>query len=302
MQNVTVNDAAAVAEAARAAKALLLARIQAPPARFTDDELSNDEYHAAPGISKSHLDVIADSSPRHYWQAYLNPAAPIREPTEALHMGRAIHTAVLQPELLERDYVEWCGADKRTREGKALWAEFQQAQGDRLQISANEMEICRRIRESFGKHPVAKGFLVRGKAENSFFARHAETGALIKCRPDYITDDGEIVVDVKTTADANPLAFGRDATNYRYDVAVPWYFDIIEAVTGRAPKKWIWLAVEKTPPYAVGIYYARTRDIVRARDTARRNLLQILHHRQLGAWPDYGDVVRPLELSPWIKR
>lgn len=310
MQNVTPNDTdewnlpvesttPAVRTAIRGALAEGKVKL---PARFSGDELSNEDYHAAPGVSKSHLDVMNGGSARHYWQAYLNPERPVREPTDALRLGNAIHAAVLEPHLLEERYAEWCGADRRTKEGKALYIEFESTRAGRIKLSADEMETCRQIRAAFGRHPVAKGLLMNGQAENSFFAKHPETGALVKCRTDYFTDDGDTVIDIKSTLDANPIAFGKDATNYRYDVAVPWYFDIIAAVQGRMPKRWIWLAIEKVEPYAIGIYYATKKDIVRARDTARRNLLEILHYRERGEYPDYGSEIRPLELASWAKR
>lgn len=313
MQNVTPNDdewslpvstTRTLNEVRRAVLATLNSTEFRPPARFTSDELDGQDYHEkAPGISKSHLDVMNDGSARHYWQAYLNPERSIGvEPTDALRLGNAIHAAVLEPHLLEKRYAEWCGADRRTKEGKALYLEFERTRAGRTKLTQIEMETCRQIRQAFGRHPLAKGLLMNGKAEQSFFARHAETGALVKCRTDYISDDGDTVVDIKTTTDANPIAFGKDAANYRYDVAVPWYFDIIAAVQGHMPKRWIWLVIEKSEPYAIAIYYAQKKDIVRARDTARRNLLEILHYRERNEYPDYGDKIRPLELASWAKR
>lgn len=270
--------------------------------RFTADELTNEDYHEAPGVSKSHLDIIDGSSPRHYWQRYLNPERPVEEPTDALRVGNAIHAAILQPNLFESRYAAAPKVDKRTTIGKEAYAAFKRGSVGKEELSAIEFKLCLEMRDAVHAHPVARGLLMHGTAEHSFFCTHAETGELIKCRTDYVTDDGDMVVDLKSTTDASPHSFARDAGNYRYDLAPPWYFDVIGAVTGRTPRNWVWLAVEKEPPYAIGIYYAQKHDIIRARDTARRNFLQILHHRRLNAWPDYGEVVRPLEMPAYIKR
>jgi hypothetical protein len=268
---------------------------------FTAAELSNKAYHAAPGISKSHLDTIADGSPLHYWQRYVNPERPVEEKTPALILGDSIHAAILQPHLFEKQYAAKPeGLDKRTTKGKEAWEYFLRQHPGKTHISHTEYEICLGIRETIYRHPVARGLLVGGVAEHSFFHNDPETGALIKCRPDYLTAD--YVLDLKSTLDAGEESFGRDATNMRYDVAVPWYMDIVHAVSDFQPKRWIWLAVEKTPPYAVGIYFAQDHDIIAARDTARRNLHTILNYRKLNTWPDYGEKIRPLILKSWKKR
>jgi len=270
--------------------------------RFEAGELSNDAYHAAPGVSKTHLDVIANGSPRHYWQQYINPKRGPAHKTDALRVGDAIHSAILQPDLFASNFAAKPVCDKRTTEGKAVYAEFLRTKGNRIELSALEYEWCVRIRDSVYAHKIARGLLKGGKAEHSFFTKEAETGELVKCRPDYLHDAGDLIVDIKSTTDAHPDTFSKDATNYMYDLAVPWYFDIVRAVTGTPPRHWVWIVIEKEEPYAVGIYYAQKHDIIRARDTCRRYLMEIARQRKLGTWEDYGSEVRPLVMKPWARR
>ena len=68
------------------------------------DGVPNRAYHAALGVSKSGLDCI-EQSPRHYWDAYLNPDKPQRESTDAFDTGSALHTLVLEPELFDGQFV-----------------------------------------------------------------------------------------------------------------------------------------------------------------------------------------------------
>lgn len=269
-------------------------------AEFTADELSNELYHEVPGISKSHLDTIADGSPRHYWQRYLNPERPIEDKTPALVLGDAIHAAVLQPTLFEKRFAIKPDCDCRTKDGKAIYEAFLRANVGKVVLSQGDFECCINIREAVYRHPVARGLLVGGVAEHSFFAKEPETGELIKCRVDYLADD--YIIDLKSTLDAGEDSFNYDGTKYRYDVAVPWYMDVVYAVRRRQPKKWMWLVVEKSAPYAIGIYYAQQQDIIRARDTARRNFMTIIQHRRANYWPDYGETIRPFVPRAWGKR
>jgi len=148
-------------------------------------------------------------------------------------------------------------------------------------------------------HPVAAGLLQGGKAEQSFYAIDKETGELIKCRTDYLA--GDIIVDVKTTDDASPAGFGKSAANYRYPLQVAWYHDVLDAAFVEHPAHWVFLAVEKEPPYAIGLYFAQPEDIVRARPAGRRDFLRIVEHKRSGEWPDYGVEALPLQLPSWWK-
>jgi hypothetical protein len=56
------------------------------PGRYTD--IDNEAYHFGPGISKSHLDVVAHS-PRLYWAKYIDPNCETveRTPGSAMMAG-----------------------------------------------------------------------------------------------------------------------------------------------------------------------------------------------------------------------
>lgn len=66
------------------------------------DNITNHDYHKGPGISKSGLDLIAQS-PAHYYHA--KNAANDNEPTAAQAFGTAFHTLLLEPEVFAATYV-----------------------------------------------------------------------------------------------------------------------------------------------------------------------------------------------------
>ncbi|GAH01364.1 unnamed protein product, partial [marine sediment metagenome] len=61
------------------------------------DDISNADYHASEGISKSGLDLIA-KCPKKYWHKYINPERMEKEQSDAFLIGQATHTAILEPE------------------------------------------------------------------------------------------------------------------------------------------------------------------------------------------------------------
>lgn len=265
-------------------------------------DIDNDQYHSGPGISKSHLDAIAGASPKHYWHKYINPERERQEPTDAMKFGTATHTVLLEPELLESTVVCGLDLDRRSNANKAAWAEFEEANKGKVIISADKYQDLLYIRDAVHNHPVAAGLLSGGKAEQSLYAIDHDTGELIKCRTDYMVDSGGLIVDLKTTDDASPDGFGKSAANFRYDVQVAWYYHVFSQGLGWIPNDWCFIAVEKTAPYAVGIYFATQSQIERATETALRDFKRIVHHRKLGQWPDYGETPLALELPGWIKR
>lgn len=262
-------------------------------------ERTNAQYHQGPGVSKSQLDAIASGSPRHYWHRYINPDRERDEPTPALVLGSAVHSIILEPDLFATEYVANPGIERRSNAGKAEYAAFVAENKGKTILDDDQMQTCLAIRDAVHAHPVAAGLLRGGQAEQSFYAIDAETGELIKCRTDYLA--GDLIVDVKTTEDASPNGFGKSAANFRYPVQVAWYRHVMESAFGEAPPHWVFLAVEKKPPYALGIYFPDNADVQRAALAARRDFMRIVEHKRADHWPDYGSEVLPLSLPAWWK-
>ena len=262
-------------------------------------DCTNEQYHSGPGVSKSHLDAIAGKSPRHYWQKYINPDRERTPPTPAMVMGSAIHSAILEPDLFPSEYVANPGIERRSNAGKAEYAAFEAEHKGKIVLSDEDFQACLAIRDAVHSHPLAAGLLTLGQAEQSFYGIDPETGELIKCRTDYMHDSGSMIVDLKSTEDASPDGFGKSAANFRYPVQIAWYHDVMDAAYGEHPEHWVFMAVEKKPPYAIGIYFTDPADVQRARVAARRDFMRIVEAKRAGVWPDYGAEALPLSLPAW---
>lgn len=67
-------------------------------------QMTNEEYHALPAISSSHL-VLAREALRKFWfKSQFNPQRAAQKETVALRVGRAMHTSLLEPELFNQKY------------------------------------------------------------------------------------------------------------------------------------------------------------------------------------------------------
>lgn len=269
----------------------------------TDDvrvvpDMPNAEYHAHPAISKSGLDDIA-RSPAHFYARRLDPNREPRVATKAMDFGTAVHAAVLEPERFEADYIIAPKFDRRTKAGKAAAEDFEEQNRGRLWLPRDEYDACRRIRDTVRGNSVVSLVLDKGAAEQSMFWTDPETGVACKCRPDWLSGDGAVIVDVKTTEDARAEAFARSIVTYRYFVQAPFYLDGVEQTTGTAPDIFAFIAVEKSPPYAVALYFADSQMVEFGRAEYRRNLQAYKAARDSNAWVAYPEELMPISLPRW---
>jgi exodeoxyribonuclease VIII len=65
-------------------------------------DISNEDYHAGDGVSKSQLDMVALSPALLQWQK----SAPVdTEKLKALDMGTALHCLLLEPEEFDKRFI-----------------------------------------------------------------------------------------------------------------------------------------------------------------------------------------------------
>ena len=262
--------------------------------------MTEQEYNKAPGIRRSLLWEIR-RSPAHLKWRMENPP----EATPALIFGQALHCMILTPSDFGSQFVFMPAADRRTKAGREAWdAAAEQAQGKTQLPFAWVEQISGMTNAVVFNQAAAR--LLRGPHESSYFWSDSLTNELCKCRTDAETDIGNIhlIVDLKSCQDASTDAFMRDALNYGYDVQAAMYTDGYKAVTGQEAS-FVFIAVEKNPPYAVNILQADTLFMQHGQDRYR-HLLGLYHEfRQRNQWPGYtgfdGDIAS-LGLPAWLAR
>ena len=248
--------------------------------------ISNADYHADPAISASQLKEIS-RSPFHYWKRYVDPDRSPLKPTAAMRFGSLVHCAVLEPKELLQRYA--LAPDRRTKEGKAI-ADKMLADGIEP-VNDNDFEQALSMAAAVHSHQTASLLLTNGQAEQSFWWDDVATRLRCKCRPDLF--DGELIVDLKTCVDASPAGFGKAIANFGYQLQAAHY------LAGTLAKRFIFVAVEKVYPFAVGVYELDAEALVHG-SIARHNALQRVQDcRAVGEWPGYTDGIQTLQLPGW---
>lgn len=185
-----------------------------------------------------------------------------------------------------------------------LWsdvqAEWLKNNGHRTVLTAEQWDQLHRMRDSVMNHPAACALLYGkpGKAEVSVYWRDAMTGELCRCRPDWWRDD-DVLVDLKTTDDASPEGFAKSMANWRYDVQDPFYRDGVKAATGREVRAFVFVAVEKKPPFAVGVYVLDSESVELGRAQYRADLRTYAECIRTGVWPGYGEKIQTISMPAW---
>ena len=257
-------------------------------------DLSNEDYHSLPSISKSGLDLI-HRAPALYKYRRDNP----QEQTAAMRWGTLVHTAILEPDTLTERVVVAPKFDRRTTQGKADAAAFEIDNRGKDVITAEEMADLLATRDAVWMHPAtSKALGMLREVETSIFWSDEVSDIDCRCRPDGIMSNGTIL-DVKTTVDASPDSFAKSIANYRYHVQAAFYSDGFKAAFGEAPRGFAFLALEKTAPFLCALYVLDAKAVLRGRSEYRADLEVLRRCRASGEWPGLPDQPVILDLPRW---
>jgi hypothetical protein len=231
-------------------------------------------------INQSTLKVLLNHSPAHYLHAVTNPSPD----TPALVLGRAVHSLVLEPETFPALYTTSPFKDFRTKEAQA-WRDSQTA----AILTPSDWATVQAMANALLALPCLKDWL--GDYQREVTKEWEYRGLPCKGRLDLLSPDGSHVVDIKTTADAYPAAFARSSVNYGYDFQGAFY-SLPTAAT-----RVTFIAIEKEPPFATGVYTMSPAFLALGRQKVDRaiDILQAcLAHNH---FPAYGEST--LEAPQW---
>lgn len=264
------------------------------------DGVSRAVYESWPAINFSTLKHFRKTAAH----AKYRIAVPT-EPTEAMEMGSAVHTAILEPERFAVEYVASPQCDRRTTEGKEAWRSFEEANRGKEILHHNDYGVCAAMRDSVWRtESVAREILSApgGKNERSFVWLDRLTGQLCKGRCDRMCrwNGWTIVGDLKTSKSAEKDEFARDIGRYSYHVQAALYLDGLDALAS-VHRRYIWVALEKEQPYLFAAYEPTDRLIEQGRRTYRDWLNQYDTAVTKDIWPGYLNNIEPIDLPRWAQ-
>ncbi len=242
--------------------------------------LSDEEYNNIDALRSSDLSKLL-RSPLHF-----SMKQPFTSP--ALQMGSLIHLMTLTPgDVCHR--VKVLSSSTRTKAGKEELATLGK---DMLGVTQEDFDKASAISNAVLSHPIAAKALTNGVAEIAGVFNG------MKIKPDYRRFDG-IICDLKTTLDASQAGFAKSVVNYNYAMQAAYYLDLANNICKTNYHTWLWIAVEKEPPYAVAVYAADKETLEFGRTRYKRALDIYNAAKASGQWVGYPEVVTTLKLPPW---
>lgn len=259
-----------------------------------------DAYHKAPGLSASMAWAMASTEPAKVRYQLDHP-----KESGAMALGTVTHSAILEGDAVEREYIVIEKPDLRTKAGKAEWAAAHKAAEDdgKTAVSQQDFDLARGMRDAVHAHPVARAALSAGRPEVSMFAKHDQFGVL-RSREDWMPDGWNIVCDLKTARDAGKW-FGSDAYKLGYH-AKAHHYRLVRSLynAGQGESDWpdyLWIVVESEPPHLCAVYRPDADMEALGEIDWQRGAETWLRCRQSGEWPGLPTTIIDLSPPNWAR-
>jgi exodeoxyribonuclease VIII len=257
--------------------------------------MSNDEYHSnIDFLSKGNADLLGKAP-----ALYLQKIKEGDKKTKALFQGRAIHTFCLEPHKVERIYYRLPkNHNGKTKVGKERVARI--LENGFIPLSDEEWQQFSDMSDSVNSHKYASALLSGAIIESSVFWTDFLTNCPCKCRPDILHHTYRVLADLKSAIDASEDGFSRAIANFKYYTQAAHYLDGVQTLFPEITR-FLFIAVEKTPPYLVAVYELDERSITIGRRQITETYRTFMDCKQSGIYPGYEETINVISLPRWVK-
>ena len=157
--------------------------------------------------------------------------------------------------------------------------------------------------ESVMHHKIAKAIVEQSVKQESGFAFDPDTGLLRKVRPDSRLIDKHsrlVLADVKSTfrGGASKGIWQKHCARMSYHVQDSFYSDVYRDLVGEMPF-FLFIVVERKPPYAVRIFQLDPEGKRHARDKYKAALQAFRKCQETGIWPAFDEEIQTVSLPSW---
>lgn len=249
------------------------------------------DYHScafgpADSLSSTEAKRLLDCPALYRWSKD-HPSAP----NTAFDFGHVVHALVLGAGLNLYVHEHESLRTKAARED----VEAHRALGE-VPIALADFQRAQNAADAVINHRVAGQLFETGTPEQSIYTQDGKTGVWLRGRIDWETNG--TLVDVKTTRDANPSVWRRQAANLDYPLQAAWYRAMWEQVTGNAPR-FLHVLVGVEEPHLVSVVEMDAEFLQAGHHHMRQAIDMFDTCRTFNTWPGYGDRVHMLTAPLW---
>lgn len=231
-------------------------------------------HHAdlPPGLSPSGAKDIL-KAPAIYLHRRSNPEPPSR----AMQLGTCTHALILEGKQLHL-----VCADGRTKQGKEDKARCEDE--GLIPVSQKEADQIEGMAKAVLEHELAAQILADGQPEQAVIWTDEHTGVTCRGFLDWLHP--KAIADLKSTQDASPAGFGKQAANLSYDIQSWMYREAVRRILG-VDLPFLHIAVESHAPYLVAVHQLPPEADERGERLARQALDLYAKCVANDDWPGY---------------
>lgn len=214
--------------------------------------------------------------------------------TDYFDLGTAVHTLTLGtgPELIVVDAKDWKTTKAKTARA-AAWSKHQ------TPLLPWQYEQAETMSKALLDDDLAGTLLSGGDHELSLYAPDPVTGLMLRGRPDSMNNSTGrlILLDIKTTDDANPDEFAWSAYKFGYAEQAAFY-RMLAILLGLDPDPaFVFLVVSTEPPHLVSVIELKAAAVAVYGDSRNRRAIdRIAAAFETDTWPDYSGEIHQVDL------
>jgi exodeoxyribonuclease VIII len=261
------------------------------------NNMPDEEYHAIKRLSYSGIKKILCSSQTFWKWSWFNENKKDHK-TGAMNLGTAYHKRILCGKAdFDQAYAVKPECDRRTKEGKAIYAEFLAQYPDAIEIEADERAEIEAAAHRIESNPELAQFFNKGVSEVVILWDDPETNVPMKAKLDHLTDGN--IIDLKTFDNANDSDLSWVVNNhivrYKYYLQAATYSEAAEQA-GLGSREFI-LFFQQTGGYNNAIPLHLGKDLLlfqRGQDEYRKGVRKFAEmYRKYGAseWFDHNEPI-----------
>lgn len=265
------------------------------------ENLPEEVYHSTRALlGKSSLSTAIDQSGQHF-KHWLDSEYVEKRDAEAIIRGKAFHCLSTEPDYFSKRFV-FCpdfGSMQSSvnRQRRADW--IRDRAKDRIVLKPEWQPSLEGMAASIRHHPKLSKLMLKGKTEVTALWVDPETGIPLKSRADFVSDFTGAYIDLKSAADASLRAFRSAVTKFRYFIQDPMYSRAFQE-NGINVRNFIFAAVEKEAPYAVGLYQLGDGSRLAGEQLYLAGLRRVKRWCEQNHFPGYNDDnIVDLDISPY---
>jgi ATP-dependent exoDNAse (exonuclease V) beta subunit len=220
-----------------------------------------------------------------------------------MKFGTAVHTALLQPDEFAQRYALAEKIDRRTKEGKAAAAAWEERNAGKIPLDPDNWQAVQTAVanvKAFG--PAAD--LIKAFTDTELTALWRDpSGLRIKGRIDAVAEvDGlTYLVDLKTTRSASRDDFAKSIAVFGYHRQLANYAAGLRAHGVNVEDAYV-IAVENEPPHAVAVFRVRQDTLAIGEESLRKIIEAYAECERLDVWPGYPQEVQEIALPEWAAK